>query len=291
MSLGWRIEQGIDWLREVERKIENYGLVDWRPPANIALWGSKGAGKTTYLALLQIAASQAGWSMKACDGDSEAFLERARHTLTVRGTFPEPTRLDDARIYSYWVSRERSYLETVAGRHCTFQVQFLDASGEWFEGQASGWLFGQADPAAYLARCQGIICLLDPERMQREGAAYADLVAGALERVAQAMGLGHRARLTQRVGFVLTKIDEPAHWPERGDARDYARRLVGRAGIERILHCCSRRRSRFFSASAIGRYGEGPNYERRDGQLHIVDTQNIRPYGLFEPLQWMLERL
>jgi len=272
--------------------ILNYGLKPGIPSASVGIWGSKEAGKTTYLAALRHAMNDNDWSMKAYDGESQTFLERAHRTIFVKGTFPEPTRVEAARTYSYWFQRPRSYFEKVAGSRKTFRVEFVDASGEWFEGRGLGSsVYGWEAPYSYLAECQGIVCLLDPARMSQEGEAYTNMVANALQQIHAYMNLGKRAKLPHYIAFALSKADENEYWHNRTRPESIVKKLVGRRGLRSITRHCHRGRRKFFAFSAIGRVGDRPNYEMRDGTIRIVNRDNIQPFRLFDPLEWILEKL
>lgn len=272
--------------------ILNYGLKPGIPSASVGIWGSKQAGKTTYLAMLRHAMNDSDWSMKACDRESQTFLEKAYHTIFVNGTFPDPTRVEAARVYSYWFQRPRSYFEKVAGSRKTFRVEFVDASGEWFEGTGLGSAtYGWDDPYSYLAECQGIVCLLDPIRMAREGEAYANLVADALQQVQQHMSLDRKAKLPHYVAFALSKADEDEYWSDRTKPESIIKKLVGRNGLNLIKRHCHWRRRQFFAFSAIGRVQGKPNYEMHNGRIRIKNRDNIESFHLFDPLKWILEKL
>lgn len=250
----------------------------------IGLWGTSGAGKTTYLAMLyqELLADPAQWVIRA-DEPARQFLEQTYKQMYEGHIFPEKTV--NTQIYRYHVTRQRDSR--------AFELEFLDAAGELYEAYfqreqrtktsrvaqrgTTGRETDQTpqDIFLHLRTCDGILFCLDPSWSKQRS--YAPLVWQVLEDLREDR-LKHRVRRVPLVALVVTKADaDDAIWQQRhldGVSCDRARaeetachercpvyRQMTEVFMRKWLHLHPPDHVRCFVVSSIGR--------RQDDRLNV----------------------
>lgn len=271
----------------------------------IGIWGSIGSGKTTYLAALYHAREHSHWQMNPADDDSIKFILDTTKVL-FEGNFPPATDPNQApKVYTYHFSKRQDILDTW-GRvifgdrgQRIFAVSFLDAAGGYFE-DPDAYPFeicdGQGtviyrDVWDYLARCRGLICILDPDR----GKEYFEIAFRALSKLSLVINTGRPGYIDRYMAFCLSKMDKPKHYDYLSCPESYAEQVLGQRTIGVIRDSCPENRRRFFGISSIGRNARG-EYNVTDDNLYnysarIQDAEEIKPINIFQPIEWLFERL
>ncbi|RME41590.1 MAG: hypothetical protein D6796_15660, partial [Caldilineae bacterium] len=239
----------------------------------IGIWGTTGAGKTTFLAMLYDALLlRPGWTV-AADGKARAFVTGHLRTIRTRGRFPAPTEVTaQTDIFRYILQEEASKQADGAYRQIT--LDFVDAPGEFYERphQADRRVTGEMDILDYLASCHGILFLLDPDRVDESlgededdyRTMLLDLMLEFQERNIKS-GISDDLRLEQYMAFCVTKVDRAPYWERRDDPQNLAESVMGET-MYRMLgaNFCKPNHYHFFATSAIGRYQDPETGEWRE---------------------------
>jgi hypothetical protein len=269
-------------------KILAIGLKPETPRLTIGVWGTRATGKTTHLSMLPVSVEERRWVVQPSDEATSSFLEQYRVALYEEGRFPGPDEVRAPRPYRFAVRRPRTYLEKVAGRRRSFDITFLDAAGEWCERAIPARLGSPDDPVEYLVACDAILCFLDPTRMRYEGSQYASIVVGVFDALRRRLQIPLSGRLPHRVAFVVPKIDEDELWPNRDRAEAHVMELMGMAPFQDLVDRFRPSHYRFFACSSIGQFNGRSNRERQGDWSVIANRAKIQPFGLFDPLEWLL---
>ena len=269
-------------------RLLSIGLNPATPQLTIGLWGPRGTGKTTSLAMLPIAAEDTRWTMEPLGSAADEFVARSREALVVSGRFPEPSAERNPIAYAFAIGRGRSYVEKVRGLRRTCQVTFQDAPGAWCERPIPGRASPDS-PIEYLTACDAILFFLDPVQMRLHGADYGASVVDVLGSLRRRLELPSSGRLPHRIAFVVPRIDEDEQWKHRERVQDYVREQVGMVTFQDIVDKCQPARYRFFGSSSIGRVDGRSNCEQVEGQSRVAIPAKIKPFRLFDSLGWMLE--
>jgi hypothetical protein len=272
-------------------RVLSIGLNPDVPRLKVGLWGTRATGKTTSLALLPTAAEGTSWTMEPIGVDASEFIERSQIALFVDGRFPEPSTELPPIPYTFLVRRPRAYLEKVVGRRRAFQVTFLDASGSWCERPIPARLAAPDSPIEYLATCDAIFFFLDSVRMRLTGSEYGASVVEVLDSLRRRLELTGNRPLPHYAAFIVPKADEDEQWAHRDRVEAHLMELLGMEPFHAMVERFQPSRYRVFACSAVGRNGSRSNCEHHDGLSRIGNPGSLRPHNLFEPLEWMLERL
>lgn len=229
----------------------------------IGIWGTTGAGKTTYLAMLYDALLlRPGWTV-AADGKARGFVTNQLRTIRTRGRFPAPTEVTaETDIFRYILQEEQS--PQADGEFNQVTLDFVDAPGEFYENphQADRRVTGEMDILDYLSSCHGIIFLLDPDRVDIEAGdidddyrtMLLDLMLEFQERNIKS-GISDDLRLEQYMAFCITKADKEPYWSQRKSPQNMAEEVMGDTMFRMLgANFLKPNRYSFFATSAIGRY-------------------------------------
>lgn len=195
---------------------------------NISLWGATACGKTTYLAALNIAASQsqARSAIYGINEESGDFLARNTHTLASQHCFPPATSAEQPLSFAINMPALRAPGDpAIAPAMPTqFNINLRDAPGRIFGplneyphsrldlGEESSRLDlgGEEEFADYLSLCDGLIFLLDPLRL-RDLPGH-DYFGDTLLRIAQRCFAQERTLdnlLPHYLAVCVSKFDDP----------------------------------------------------------------------------------
>ena len=274
----------------------------------IGIWGTTGAGKTTYLAILYDALLlRPGWTV-AADAKARNFVTSQLKNIRMRGHFPAPTEVTtQTDIFRYILQEEHS--QHLDGEYNQISLDFVDAPGEFYERPhlADRRVTEEMDILDYLSSCHGIIFLLDPERVDGSlgededdyRTMFMDLLLEFQERNIKS-GVSDDLRLEQFMAFCVTKVDKEPYWSQREAPQNLAEAVMGET-MYRMLgaNFCRPQRYQFFATSAIGRYqdpetgnwvenvsypGGQPSYQRRNGGQPAQPVVTTTQIGLaYEP--------
>jgi energy-coupling factor transporter ATP-binding protein EcfA2 len=183
--------------------------------ANIAMWGATASGKTTFLASLGVALTQAGgvWSVAAADKASTNELIDLTSALHGKKTFPPATQ--GVHLLE-WVLHGTVQETVPAGRWrketrtraVSVGLSLADPTGEaWRSDNRSNLL--QDELVDRLADSQGIVYVFDPIREFKEGDAYQHTFGVCTQLAGRLTGTpGFDGRLPHYVAVCITKFDE-----------------------------------------------------------------------------------
>ena len=158
---------------------------------NIAMWGTPGSGKTTFLAALSgaLGRQDRDWKLIGTDNPSTSELIRLTTELMSQRRFPRPTR--GIERYSWaligpsserrslsWSPRARKSQNESGAR---IGLELRDPAGELF-----GPTSGNEELVEHLVNSRGIVYLFDPVWEFAYGDSF-DFLYGILSRVAQRM--------------------------------------------------------------------------------------------------------
>ncbi|MDZ8091584.1 MAG: hypothetical protein RMZ42_06550 [Nostoc sp. DedQUE05] len=277
-----------------ENRLKDYGAVlsKWlkenlqtSSPGDIRLgiWGTSGAGKTTYLTMLYYALITSGKWLVEVDPKARKFIEENLSYIEEEGLFPPRTKpTKELPIYSYTLTPRSS-----PNSGSKIVLYFIDAPGEFYQNiltakatvkenrispsaKASEEEDKPMDIVDYLISCDGIIFLLDPERSEKDGLKYSTLLRKLFlefqERCRRAEI--RDPRLEQYITFCVTKVDRQDFWSNRKTAQQFVEKILGiRMPLTALQGYCrlelnpdkrkrlnKDNRCEFFSVSSLGCY-------------------------------------
>lgn len=279
----------------------------------IGLWGPREAGKTTFLAMLYHECLRREWRIKP-EGEALKFVKDTHRFLFNKGEFPPPTQISATKVYQFRVTPPQRGL--FGGRSSrTFVLSFPDVGGEWYEDYEKARAQAQSgqNPMEILARCRGLLLLVDPDpsfRNRREeddpdrggeqkASSYFEML---LDLTSELEGASGEAGSTVRyVAVVLTKMDKPGNWEQRDQPDRFAQSVLTPHELRIIENLVPRDHLRYYASSAVG------VFQDRDGQLRsnfeefkdeegkpksrIPAPDKIQPFNVLEPLEWLMEML
>lgn len=199
----------------------------------MGVWGTTGAGKTTYLMrLFHALANSERWEV-AVDDKTKNFITIHSQKIS-KGYFPDPTkpRGKELDIYSYRLTYKGQGFRT------KILFEFIDAPGEFYEeiGDAKGKVAkGENHPPMdiidYLLSCHGILFLLDPTRKEEDGKTYEVLLQEVFmemqKRRAELYPDREEDKLEQYVAFAVTKADRQEIWQKGMNSIGLVQELLG----------------------------------------------------------------
>lgn len=269
----------------------------------IPIWGPTTSGKTTYLVALYIEMKNDNeWEMWPADARAFQFLDTRVDNLE-RGRFfdANPGHVPSEDPYCFNLRRRGGMFR----KERKARLAFWDAPGDLYEDPLGTEETFSGDPKFRIFFnsmhiSAGVICLMDLKAGSEESRiSYARFVRRtifALQRDVE----GNVLRQVQRpIAWVLTKVDKPERWPYRYDPEQYAINILGETLMEEIKRTCAR--YKWFAVSSVGvitdpSTGEMiPNYElapeNSEYLAKIKDPAHREPFGITEPIVWVLEQL
>lgn len=274
-------------------RLKNYTKIftDWFKKQNLqtsskttvrlGLWGTKGSGKTTYLAMLYDALELSEKWTATVDNKARDFVEQHIKTIKEDREFPLPTETsNELDIFSYTLRFD----EPSSVNNSTIVLDFIDAPGEFYEeilkadasirnldAQTDAKEEYSMDIVDYLISCDGIIFLLDPVRSEQDGKAYSTLLRNLFlefqERSRHADM--ETERIEQYIAFCINKVDHGDDlWSKEQQKPDELAQKVMGMELKRLKNYCwveldrekrknkiaKNNRCEFFPISSIGRY-------------------------------------
>lgn len=281
----------------------------------IGMWGSRRAGKSTFLAALYYEVIQRSetederWSMMG-RGPAADFIEEAYKNF-VGQRFPgltrpegtlDPLRFDVTRPLtstsrtegaepggSWWsrfVSKIRTLLRQLSegGADVTqIELNMFDPSGELFLDPQR--LMSDVDPSAaqcrqMLSNSHGLLCMIDPEPEDNEH--YFPIIWRNFLNLSELMNGPGGGPLPIPVAICVTKCDQ---YPNAfDDPRAFLRNRMGLTAFKALSDFCPQRS--YFAVSAIGR-----------DNLFVGEDGKARPKGepkpinVLQPIEWLSDTM
>jgi len=285
----------------------------------IGLWGPRGAGKTTYLAMLyHECLRREDWNMEPQNKETTRFIKDMHQRLFKQGLFPDPTQPEGTTIYQFSMTRQKSGLW---GRNSFdyFELLFPDAAGEWFENyeKAEARAEPDNDPVRKLAECNALLLLVDPaplfargspaetshetdnEEDQESTPSYFSMLMNLIEALRGPHK--HPGPILKYTALVFTKMDKREYWKYRERPEQFAQQVLTQYELSLIKKAFPPDHLRYFASSAVGVFQDEdgrlrPNCEESsdpDGNriFRISDIDRVQPLNIFEPLEWLLDKL
>ncbi|MGB7441825.1 MAG: hypothetical protein WA919_12210 [Coleofasciculaceae cyanobacterium] len=185
-------------------------------PIRLAIWGTSGAGKTTYLTRLYEVLINKEWGVET-DKKAQEFIDKNLRKIN-KGEFPDRTSTQDndsLELYCY------KLIEPDSKQKTQIELNFIDAPGEFYERIKDKKVTVcdkqnhlEIELIDYLLSCHGIVFLLDPLRTQEDGDSYYILLGELFREMQsrQSIYCPGKQKLEQYVAFAITKIDRKNVW-------------------------------------------------------------------------------
>jgi GTPase SAR1 family protein len=304
------VSQQIADLTETPEKNDK-SLIPVHPSAEyrISLWGPKGAGKTTYIAMIYGTAlkSNIKWIIRPNDIASTQFVQENINIIR-SGVFPTPTAyVQEPNIYRYHIhalnsavlsenGNEKEFLESVVdfvrnvksnqlSKKDTSKdivISLADVAGEQFFNESLDHALWE-----YLATSDGLICLLDPSEAENHFDITFRLLQFLWLKLKNHPNMLVDGRLPHYVAFCFSKIDQPDFVKFLNKPHDLILYLESQMGLDiekLLLQYFLPDRITYFTISSIGLQ------TKIDGPL-IENPKDISPINILEPLQWLFRKL
>ena len=281
-------------LNDWENRLKDYGttLSKWltenlqtssSSDIRLGIWGTSGAGKTTYMFMLYEALKESEMWRIELDPIARKFISKNRDFIR-QGIFPPPNeKSKELEIFSYTLRRKDIASKIV--------LNFIDAPGEFYEemltakgskGVVKDKNISSSTPLSeekktpiidYLMSCHGIIFLLDPKNTVKNDGSYSSLLEDLFlefqERSRRTDTEVNDPRLEQYMAFCVTKVDHENFWSYRKDAQPFVEKVLGKwMSLKKLQNFCrleelnpekrkkpsKNNRCEFFCISSVGRY-------------------------------------
>lgn len=290
-------------LTDYGQSLKTWITEDWPKESpqdiRIGLWGTRGSGKTTYLAMLYEALALSNEWEVSLDKKARRFVRDHCKTINSDRLFPEPTPLaDELEIFSFTLRPQ--FISKYGGK---VVLSFIDAPGEFYETlNVNARVVGSHAHSAeqtpqtmdiidYLISCDGIIFLLDPERRDEDGDTYSSLIEDLIfefQDRSQQSDL-ESERLQQYMAFTVAKADKESLWQRIESPAQLAQEIVGSRLFEKLEknHCYVDRKNpannrfAFFAVSSVGLYQD----QEGNWRSPVIDPQKPAPSAppIYEP--------
>ncbi|RLG09242.1 hypothetical protein DRN73_10235 [Candidatus Pacearchaeota archaeon] len=256
-------------VKSLYKSIKNlFWLYSFQKEKIIGIFGTSGAGKTTYIAMLaeMIWSSKAksNWSLEIPHGMN--YIKDVIKTLK-KGEWPARTLPGTKEEIELMITEKNSW------RNRIHKIFMSDISGEEFERFIKNPYNENLPPALEMINnCQGYIILVDPARAEDESYDY----HAFLQYLVKSKGLKEKEKFQEFFAFVFTKNDEHNILNPEEFAREKMKALYHPFTLR-----IRKDRGRFFTCSSVGRIN--PRTKKP-----IVPPE---PVGIEEPIEWMIENL
>jgi len=269
----------------------------------ISILGLKGAGKSTFLAVLNLALAldQSPWRIRPV-GETIGIMSGLMNYLFNKGLYPDATLVDQKM--EFFVEKDATMLGLQPGAQ--FKLKTADVPGEAVKGVSSVSANYHDFYQTSLKGCEGIVFLLDFKEKWREGELienesadiYFPLFSSILAEIRE------QADTNPYVVFCVTKIDllvgqgansEFDKTGYFGEVEDIARDILGKSTKALIDQTFDANHVLWLPVSATGFTGEGnkrvSQFVEKKEAYGIRNPKDLRPIGLAEALEWVLDNL
>jgi len=269
----------------------------------IILWGSKGAGKTTFLTALYYAIEQSKkkWVMYAAPDDelSRKFIIDGYKKIVEQNTFPLPTDTQEVengeRIFQFDIGKKPTwpfsklmyYLRK--GKYNTIRLNFLDPAGEFFEQPDNKNGF-EKYISKHIKNSRGLLCLIDPEREIEPSTnqkSYFELLYENFSRIRSLyISSSSLDKIPIPIAICLTKMDQ--HKDQIKNPYGFAKKVMGDLAFNLIETFFQPNLTKFFACSSVGfkkdgspNLTQGPDFEPKPAEI-------LNPFNIIEPIEWIM---
>jgi hypothetical protein len=257
----------------------------------LGIWGTTGAGKSTFLtALYKDLLRTERWRI-AADEKARKYLNQQLEIME-NGRFVAGTPEGKIDIYEYWLTGTEKD-SRFKGLNVT--LKFIDAPGGFYEepSKGAGKIAG-GDILDYLCSCDGIVFLLDPKRpktRKKLSLLLLELMQEFQQRSFETSPQQQRKirALEQYMAFCVTKADQDDRLWQNGELgrlpEQLVREILGDDPYDRLeRNFCQKNRFQCFPISAVGRYRD------EDGRLRSPiqnpETEQLSSLSSTDPAWW-----
>lgn len=277
----------------------------------IGIWGPRQSGKTTYISTLYHECLLSdSWHIKPLDLITKNFITGSHMELRRGGVFPMRSDPTETPVYRFELSH--TVRNGLRKEKKVFMLEFPDPGGEWYDDYyaAKAKYPADADPMKYLLHSSALLFLIDPKPFFQKpvseggtGADYFKVFMDTLFEIDQHRSMLQATDELQYLALAFTKIDQQGLWERRHRLEDIAKDILETETIRQIETAFPRRAMELFAVSSVGVLdSEGSGGEQRsnieditleDGSTkpHIIDTRKMKPYNVFEPLEWLIQKI
>jgi hypothetical protein len=229
--------------------------------------------------------------------DTGAYLSALHRKLKDRGEVLAKTETQEPINLGFDIEVPGKFWGT---RTVLLDVQ--EVAGDIYESiRTDGRTYGVVE---YLAKCTGIVWLIDPERrlpplevrrQNRNWISYRQYFFDTLDTLyneAKTAGNLVDGCLPHYMAFCVTKIDK--YYDEFNKEREaFLGNILGKSWKQDVERYCHPDRWKCFGISALGRWKtpDGiliPNLDETQGILN--DPDQIKPIDIEKPLEWLLDK-
>lgn len=271
----------------------------------ISILGLKKAGKTTFLSVLNLALAleESPWRIRPV-GETIKDMSELTTKIFYQGEYPEQTKVE--KKMSFVVEKDATLLGLKPG--ALFRLHAADVPGEATKGVAGAALYHDFYDQ-YVKGSSGIIFLLDSQHIWMEGEQisgkntdpYYPLFSTIIDQIQ-----GQLENIKPYIVFCVTKVDEVigqgpnSKFDTDGnfeEVEELAEHILGKNTKARIDHAFDADRVYWLPVSATGFTGKGRDRKSQseksttEGVNRIRNPKDIRPIGVAESLEWILDRL
>lgn len=241
------------------------------------MWGPPGSGKTTYITMLQYADCD-GWNVKPRGQATQDLYIEYSELLRDKKEFVPPTIVDNVSYLTFDFEKPGGMFQNK-----NFRVVLPEASGEYYEKPEE-----HPELLSEMYRYQGIIWLVDPERIEKpnkDSRSYRRMIQEWLYRLNEMQGGG---TLKHYMAFCATKMDIEDYYKNIDDPKNFCLDKLGR-DVEKFLGTyCDPARVAFFNTSSIGLGKDNLSSRDPDDPGRLLEVSD--PINLFEPFKWLFSQ-
>jgi hypothetical protein len=268
----------------------------------ISILGLKKAGKTTFLAVLNLALAleESPWRIRPV-GQTIKDMSELTQKIFSEGIYP-PQTMEENKMF-FVVEKEATMLGMKPGAQ--FRLHAADVPGEATKGVAGSTIYHEFYDE-HVKGSSGIIFLLDSQHKWMEGEQalsenadpYYPLFSTIIDQIQ-----GQTEDAKPYIVFCVTKLDQvPGQGPGSGfdkdgyfdGVEDLAAQILGKNTKARIDHAFDSDFVNWLAVSATGFTGEGKDRKSQsiEGDVNrIRNPKDIKPIGVAEALEWILDKL
>jgi hypothetical protein len=273
----------------------------------ISVLGLKKAGKTTFLAVLNLALAleESPWRIRPV-GKTIKDMSELTTKIFSQGEYPEGTQVENRMFFV--VEKESTMLGLKPGAQ--FRLHAADVPGEATEGVAGSAIYHEFYEQ-HVKGSSGIIFLLDSQQkwllegkqtLTENADPYYPLFSTIIDQIQ-----GQTEDTKPYIVFCVTKVDQVkdqgpySKFDKEGyfeGVEELAEKILGRNTKATIDHAFDSDYVYWLPISATGFTGEGRDRRsqsveitKEEGANKIINPREIKPIGVAEALEWILDKL
>ena len=271
----------------------------------IIIWGSKGAGKTSFLGALYFAIKKNNnWTIVPVNEHSNIFIQKIHDQMIDNKEFPLPTDPNDIdKVFTFEIGKNRTNAITKMmykfrkGSYKKIETSFIDAAGEFFEDPEKEKEFKNYI-SNNINNVQGILCLIDPDRADSnsdDNKSYFSLLFDNLSKVrsilvSSSSKSSNLDKIPIPIAICLTKMDVKERKEYINSPESFAKNIMGDIAYKLIQNYFDPDLIKYFACSSVGFTEDG-------GPNIILNSEGIdrpfevKPVNVIEPFEWLMKKI